>query len=123
VRGPRFAPVALYFSGLLRLLWGAVIAVGNWVGRIVLSPAVWFGLLLLGVCIVLWVVGSIVARRSAVRKKAAAGSSPKQVGRSGTGTTRTGTSRTGTSVPAKQAPPVDDDFAEIEALLKKRGIE
>src|SRR4028119_2464862 len=51
------APVALYFSGLLRLLWNGVVAVGTWASRIVFSPAIWFGLSLLALCLVLWVVG------------------------------------------------------------------
>jgi hypothetical protein len=107
-------PIALYFTGLLRLIWAAVAAIGHWVEGVVFSPAVWFGIVLLGVCIVLWVVGGMVARRSATKKKAATAAAPKQVA----------ASRGRTPVAAKQAsPPVDDDFAEIEALLKKRGIE
>lgn len=110
------APIALYFTGLLRLIWAAIVAIGHWAEGVVFSPAVWFGLVLLGICIVAWVVGGMVARRSATKKKkAATAAAPKQVAGSGKGKT---------PVPAKQAtPPVDDDFAEIEALLKKRGIE
>ena len=55
--GLALAPIALYFSGLLRLLWDAIVAFGTWASKIILSPAVWFGLSLLGLCIVLWVVG------------------------------------------------------------------
>ena len=118
------APVALYFSGLFRLLWDAVVAVGRWASGVVLSPPVWAGLALLALCVVLWVVGGLVARRTPRRprggKKAAAGtpaagaatSSPAAV-------TRGGTKPAG----RQAAPPVDDDMAEIEALLKSRGIE
>ena len=104
------APVALYFSGLLRLLWNGVAAVVSWASALILSPAVWFGMALLGLCVVLWVVGGIVARRSKPAAKAASG-------RSSTA-----------ALPAKnradaKQPPVDEEMAEIEALLKSRGIE
>jgi hypothetical protein len=104
------APVALYFSGLLRLLWNGIVAVGSWASTLVFSPAIWFGMALLGLCVVLWMVGGIVARRSRSRAKAAPskGSAAALPAR-------------GKS--ARNEPPVDDDMAEIEALLKARGIE
>ena len=116
--GLALAPIALYFSGLLRLLWDGVVAVGSWASAIILSPAVWFGLALLGLCVVLWVVGGVVARRSPSAKKSK--------------TVTAGNAKTG-ALPAKGKPaaktasrqpaPIDDDMAEIEALLKSRGIE
>jgi hypothetical protein len=104
------APVALYFSGLLRLLWNGIVAVGTWASSLIFSPAVWLGMALLGLCVVLWVVGGIVARRSrpsakAVSSKSSAAALPAK-GRS-----------------ARNQPPVDEEMAEIEALLKSRGIE
>ena len=110
VQGAAFAlaPVALYFSGLLRLLWNGVAAVVSWASALILSPAVWFGMALLGLCVVLWVVGGIVARRSKPAAKATSG-------------------RSSAALPAKgraaKQPPVDEEMAEIEALLKSRGIE
>lgn len=121
--GLALAPVALYFTGLLRILWDFVVAVIGWAGRVVFTPSVWFGLSLLGLCIVLWVVGGIVAKRSAAKAIAAGGSTS---GKSGTGATKAVAGRTtkpSGAVAKKSAPPIDDDMAEIEALLKKRGIE
>jgi hypothetical protein len=116
-------PIALYFSGLLRLLWNAIVAFGTWASTLVFSPAIWFGMALLGLCVVLWVVGGFVARRSAPRSKetketketkAASGRSASAAvpakGQSGRG-------------PARNQPEVDPELAEIEALLKSRGIE
>jgi hypothetical protein len=117
-------PVALYLSGLLRLLWDGVVAVGRWASAVVLSPPVWAGLGLLALCLVLWVVGGFVARRTPKRPRgkqakqaAAAGSSPagQQAAVAGRGAKPAGRSQQ----PAAQ----DDDMAEIEALLKSRGIE
>jgi len=112
--GLALAPIALYFSGLLRLLWNAVVAFGTWASKIIFSPAVWFGLSLLGLCIVLWVVGGLIGRRSSAAKS-------KEMN----------TQSTASALPAKKGagkagrtqPPVDEEMAEIEALLKSRGIE
>lgn len=126
------APAALYFSGLLRLVWDGVVAVVGWASRIVFSPQVWVGLSVLALCVVLWVVGGFVARRSpkpAGRRKAKAadaGSTPAALPRGGTSPRQ---AASGTSAPTTKAgnagkagPPVDEDMAEIEALLKSRGI-
>ena len=69
--GLALAPVALYLSGLLRLIWNGAVAVGRWAADVILSPAVWLGLGLLGLCLVLWVVGGLVARRSSSRRRTA----------------------------------------------------
>jgi hypothetical protein len=112
--GLALAPIALYFSGLLRLLWNAIVALGTWASKIIFSPAVWFGLSLLGLCIVLWVVGGLLARRSSATKS-------KEMS----------TQSTASALPSKKSagkagrtqPPIDEEMAEIEALLKSRGIE
>ena len=117
------APVALYLSGLLRLLWDGVAAVVRWAGAVVLSPPVWVGLGLLALCVVLWVVGGFVARRAPKRPRGRA--AKDGAGAVGTGG-RPAVAADRPAAAAKgrtQAPPPDDDMAEIEALLKSRGIE
>lgn len=113
--GLALAPIALYFTGLLRILWDFVVAVVGWAGRIIFSPSVWFGLSLLGLCIVLWVVGGVLARRSAAKAVAAGGTAKQVSGRPA--------KASGGTIARSSAPAQDDDMAEIEALLKKHGIE
>jgi hypothetical protein len=121
------APIALYFSGLLRLLWNGVVAVGSWASGVIFSPAIWFGLSLLGLCIVLWVVGALVTRRFPAKSKkkvAAQSSSGKSVAAGRTATPGSAVSvKAAPRAKAPAQPSVDDDMAEIEALLKSRGIQ
>lgn len=119
------APVALYFSGLLRLIWNGVVAVGNWASRVIFSPPVWFGLSLLGLCIVLWVVGAFVARRFPGKPRQRAVGAAGTPERSSTVALKSaaGPGKTPAKGQPAAKPPVDDDMAEIEALLKSRGIQ
>ena len=121
--------VALYLTGLLRLVWDAVVALVRWATGNVFDLGAWVGFGLLALCIVLWVVGGVVARRSRRRSKAVAAE--------GTGAPQVGAGRTSAAAPAgkgvakpqqagrapAQQPAQDDDMAEIEALLKSRGIQ
>lgn len=120
--GLALAPVALYLTGLLGLLWDGVAAVFRWAGGIVLSPPIWIGFSLLGLCIVLWVVGGILAPRFAARKSVEGG---KTAGKQVTAAkpAKAGQTKGATGAKGQQADPVDDEMAEIEALLKSRGIE
>ena len=111
--GLALAPIALYFSGLLRLMWNALVAFGTWASKIIFSPAVWFGLSLLCLCIVLWVVGGLIARRSSAAKS-------KEVSAQSTDALP---AKKGAAKSARNQPPIDEEMAEIEALLKSRGIE
>jgi hypothetical protein len=111
--GLALVPIALYFSGLLTLLWNAVVAIGTWASKIIFSPGVWFGLSLLGLCIVLWVVGGLIGRRSSAKSKEATGQST-----AGALPAKKGAAKSGGS-----QPPIDEEMAEIEAILKSRGIQ
>jgi hypothetical protein len=114
------APVGLYFTGLLRLVWDAVVALVRWATGNVFDLGAWVGFGVLALAIVLWVVGGVLARRSRKAGKAAPGASTKR-GQVGTGKVAAG--RTPSRQPAPAPAQQDDDMAEIEALLKSRGIQ
>lgn len=122
--------VALYLTGLLTLVWDAVVALVRWATGNVFDLGAWVGLGLLVLAVVLWFVGGALARRSRRARKAtrstpdrtATGVSSTPQRTVGAGTTparRPTTAATG----APSAPAEDDDMAEIEALLKSRGIQ
>ena len=107
--GLTLLPMALYLTGLLRLV---AILIDQAIGLLtgfVFSPVVWFGFGLGGVACLLIAAGRMVRRRAREAGPAAVsgGPKPKQVPKAS----------------AKPAPPIDDEFADIEALLKRRGIE
>lgn len=119
--------VALYLTGLLRLVWDAVVAVVRWATGNVFDLSAWIGFGALALAVVLWVVGGVVARRSRRRAKAVVGESK---GQPRVGAERRAAAPAGRGVAKPQqaglkpAQPVqDEDMAEIEALLKSRGIQ
>jgi hypothetical protein len=121
--GVVLAPIALYFAGLLTLVWNAVVAVVGWAARIVFTPLVWLGISMMGLCLVLWVVGGIVAKRTSGKAKPAEAEAKPVAGANRTPAVGGGKAAAQPKQQKQQAAPIDDDMAEIEALLKKRGIE
>jgi hypothetical protein len=105
-------PAAAWLTGTLRMFTRIVDAVGDWATHLVFSPTVWAGTFLAGLSAVLWVIGGFLHGRNAARA-GAAGPAPVQ----GSDAKPLPASRQG-----KGKPVIDDDMAEIEAILKNRGI-
>ena len=121
--GIALAPVALYFTGLLRLVWDAAVALVNWATSIIFTPSMWFGISLLGLCVVLWVVGGLLTRRAV--SKSGTAPAAATAGRPAVGTGGAATAKAPATKAAKGKAPaqeVDPEMAEIEAILKNRGI-
>lgn len=135
-------PFGLYLTGLLTVLWSFIVNLFRWAVHLIFSPLHWVGFGIIALSIVLFVVGAVLARlgrnTKAADKQVAGRSSGAALPRSATTTSvsRAGNksgsktsnktaNKTGTrgNVGAKQAPDVDPEMAEIEALLKSRGIE
>jgi hypothetical protein len=115
LRGAGFTiiPVALLLTNTLETATRIGSAVGDWVGNFAFSPASWLGIILALVSVTCFVTAGFLAERGVGGAKAdGSGEKPtrKELGR-GKGT--------------KKEPvlsDIDPEMAEIEALLRKRGI-
>jgi len=100
-------PLAAWMTGLLEVAGDIGDSLGHWLTGLVFSPFVWLGMLLFVVAFVLIGGSNFVSRRRDPEPKAGARrtETPKAVRK--------------TSQPD---PLIDDEMAEIQAILKKRGI-
>jgi len=122
-RGARFGlrwiavglvPAGLALNGILKLAGQITRAVTTFFGRTAFSPMVWSGYALIGAAVVIWLVARFVGARSATSGGTAAPPAQPEVRRRGA---------TPAVEPARSSVPAgDDDFADIEAILKRRGI-
>ncbi|MFW6774792.1 hypothetical protein ACOACO_10940 [Nocardioides sp. CPCC 205120] len=121
------APAA-YLTGTLELAGDVAVAVGDWASGLVFSPVVWTGVALAGAGALLIVLGGVLAARgvgTTPRPRAVpAGEATRAVPPAqGRGAGRAETPDRGAARPPAGAAPVDDDLADIEALLRRRGIQ
>ncbi|WP_182526729.1 cellulose synthase [Nocardioides dongkuii] len=104
--GLTLLPLAAYLTKTLRMFTRIVDAVTDWALALAFSPTVWAGVLLAGASVAL-LVG---ARALESRSPRSGARPPKRLDRSGKPATGT-------------APAIaDDDLADIEELLRRRGI-
>ena len=109
-------PAAAWLTGTLEMVVEIAGSITDWATGLVFDIFTWAGVGLAGLAVVLWVVSGIIRDRQLARGQAS-GSAPA--------TTAPKTRElppTGTSGTAGRSP-IDDDMADIEAMLKKRGIE
>lgn len=114
--GCTLLPMALYLTGTLRLVGVLADQLLWFVTGFAFSPKVWAGLLLAGVSAVL-IGAARVTRRSRFRS---VGARPR--GGTPSPEPMPGRPVSGRPVSGRPAGPVDDDLAEIEEILRKRGI-
>jgi hypothetical protein len=116
-------PLAAYLTGAVEMLWRIGTAIANWVGGFVFSPKVWSGVIVTLVAVLLFVIsGAIRSRRPERRGQVAA--ADKRAGGAATGRQPAGElQRTPAAQPARKGKAaVDDEFAEVEEILRRRGI-
>ena len=105
--GLTLLPLAAWMTGLLQVFGTVANAFMHFFTRLVFSPLVWLGGLVFVVAFVLIGASNFVTRRQepAPEAKKRGRDKPKAVGPT-----------------AKADPLIDDEMAEIQAILKKRGI-
>jgi heme exporter protein D len=115
LRGAGFTliPVALLLTDTLKMVTRIADAVGDWALHLVFNPFMWAGIVLAGVSMVCFVVSGFLTRREI-------GTTPRQGRR--TDDTKALPEGRGKRAEPVVADPVDAEMAEIEALLRKRGI-
>jgi hypothetical protein len=108
--GLTIVPVALLLTDTLQLVTGIGSEIGDWVGNFAFSPAAWLGIVLALVSVTCFVTAGFLAERGV-------GSAPDGAKADRTALPKgTGTKRQPVLADA------DPELAEIEALLRKRGI-
>jgi hypothetical protein len=105
-------PLAAYLTKTLQMFTGIAGEIGEWATNVAWSPVVWLGIVLAGVSVVLiGVSGRLRGREVGPAEKAEKKKADKKALPS-----------TGPGGKGRPALAQDDDMAEIEALLRKRGI-
>lgn len=104
-------PPAAWATGTLEMFTKIGNAVANWATHFVFSPLAWAGIVLAGVSAMLFGVSGFIRARSL----GAPDKAPKK--------TKSGPRAGELAAPKERpAPAIDNDLSEIEAILKKRGI-
>ncbi|CAN5664856.1 hypothetical protein BH11ACT8_BH11ACT8_24530 [soil metagenome] len=114
-------PLAAYLTKTLKMFTRIADAIAAWATSLVFSPAVWLGVVVAGMSVLLFGAARVVERRTGprevdepatsrrtLRKERALPAAPEPAASSGR--------------KAEPAISTDDDTAEIEAILRKRGI-
>ncbi len=109
-------PVAAWLTGTLEMFTEIGGSVADWASGLVFSPITWTGIGLAGFGIVLIVISGYLRDRQLARGQD--GGAPDTPGKP---TKRQLPEAKSTREPASGAA-VDDDLADIEAILKRRGI-
>lgn len=105
-------PAAAWLTGTMEMAVEIGGSVTDWATGLVFDVRTWAGVGLAGLALVLYVVSGFLRDRQLARAQsdgAAPTSRPDALPR--------------TSSKPRQGSPIDDDMADIEAMLRKRGIE
>ncbi len=122
-------PLVAALLGLMTIIWQAVVGIVGILVGLIFNPLVWAGVALGALMVVLYVASGFMKSRG-IGVKPGARPQDKAQAKAEDG----GTPAAGAAAPAAgqvnapqpqraKAPDMDDDFGDIEALLRKRGID
>ncbi|MEO3804700.1 cellulose synthase [Nonomuraea sp. B1E8] len=118
-------PVAAYLTDALRSLWTIGVTIVGFVTGLVFNPLVWAGVAVAGLSAVLFVVSGVMRGRKLRivrrRKKPSADAQQEQPVQPAANKPAV-SSKPQPAAAAPKAGKGDDDFSDIEELLKRRGI-
>jgi hypothetical protein len=105
-------PLAAYLTGAVEMLWRIGTAVADWIAGFVFSPRVWSGVIVVGLAVVLFLLSGALRARTPKGRREVQPSGSQPPG-----------SRRAVEPARKQAAATpDDDFSEVEEILRRRGI-
>jgi hypothetical protein len=115
-------PMVAYLTGVAGLLWKLGTAVGHWALGFVFSPKVWAGIALAGLSALLFAVSRPLRRRAPARRRPTtpSGALEAPAERAEPLPSRPGKRKGKAARPG--AAGLDDEFAEVEEILRRRGI-
>ncbi|WP_245646267.1 cellulose synthase [Nocardiopsis trehalosi] len=122
-------PLAAGLMGLMAILWGLAADLAGFFAGLVFNPVVWAGVAVAALAVVLWVVSGVMRSRGVgTRGRAAAprgAAGPKATAPRGAAPpiAAPGPAAGRRPAPGTPAGRKDDDLDDIEALLRKHGIE
>lgn len=108
--GITLLPLAAYLTKTLQMFTRIVDAVADWATSLAFSPVVWLGVILAGMGVLLFGAGRMLDGRRKDEEPKSRRDKSKAPGELAPGR------------PGRGEPAIDDDLADIEAILKKRGI-
>jgi hypothetical protein len=128
-------PLAAVLTGVTTMLWQAGTAVTRWVTGFVFKPTVWAGVAVAVLAVVLYFVSGLMRRRGGAGRTGGAQAGKAAVAGAAAGDTKGAkddkTSKTGKASRGpdggpreveQRRPDADPDLAEIDEILKRRGI-
>jgi hypothetical protein len=104
-------PAAAWLTGTLEMFSEIGGSIADWATGLVFSPAVWLGIALAGTSVALMLLATRLPSRRRESRRSTPAADPGRERRA-----------LPEGRPPSSAPVVDDDMAEIEAILKRRGI-
>ena len=123
-------PTGLYLTGLMTMFARIGHAIADWAADLVFDPRVWTGVVMLGAALVLALLTGIGRRRraKAVDSAGTATAVPARSGgrsagsAAGPGQLPAGNSAATAPKAGSGKKSADDDFSDIEEILKRRGL-
>jgi hypothetical protein len=116
-------PLAAYLTGAIEMIWKMGDAIGSFATSFIFSPEKWAGIAVVVLAALAFVVSGLL-RRSRPGKGPGAGGTPKDAKKDGKPKAAAGK---GQAIAARSGKAVagaddDDDFSEVEKILRSRGI-
>lgn len=118
-------PLAAYLTNALQALWTIGSTLVGFVTSLVFNPLVWAGVAVAGLSVVLFVVSGVLRGRKLAKagggKKTGEAAAEAPAGRQAPAA-RPAAKQTAKPAVESKKKSADDDFSDIEDILKKRGI-